>query len=180
MMELAKAATLDEPVEPPVEEDQTDVAPRPTTPPPIAITPMQMLQIAVERDADIAMLEKLIALQERWEANEARKAFVAALSAFKADPPAIVKNKHVTYAPRRTGEGGDYYHATLDQVAGAIGAALSRHGLPHRWEVEQGDGRLIRVTCILEHVLGHCERVTLQAAPDQSGNKNQSRRSARP
>jgi hypothetical protein len=31
---------------------------------------------------------------------------------------------------------------------------------------------MIRVTCVLQHVLGHGERVTLQAAPDQSGNKN--------
>jgi hypothetical protein len=131
---------------------------------------MQMLRIAVERDADIALVEKLMALQERWEANEARKAFVAALSAFKADPPTIFKNKHV--ASRRAGEGTDYHHATLDQVAGAIGVALSAHGLSHRWEAEQGDGRVIRVTCVLQHVLGHCERVTLQAGPDQSGNKN--------
>jgi hypothetical protein len=168
MMELAKATMIDDPVEPPTRpEDQPD-APGPGTPPLAAITPMQMLQIAVERGADISVLEKLMVLQERWEANEARKAFVAALSAFKADPPTIIKNKHV--ASRR--EGTDYYHATLDQVAGAIGAALSTHGLSHRWEVEQDDGRMVRVTCVLQHVLGHCERVTLQAGPDQSGNKN--------
>ena len=31
---------------------------------------------------------------------------------------------------------------------------------------------MIRVTCVLSHILGHSERVTLQASPDQSGGKN--------
>ena len=136
-----------------------------------AVTPMQMLQMAVERGADVAMLEKLMALQERWEASEARKAFVVALSAFKANPPTITKNKHVSF-PNSKGGQTDYDHATLDQVANVIGAALSQHGMSHRWETEQGDGGMIRVTCILQHVLGHSERVTLQSSPDQSGGKN--------
>lgn len=138
--------------------------------PSVAVTPMQMLAMAIERGADVGMLAKLMDLQERWEANEARKAFVAALSAFKASPPTIAKNKHVKF---QTAKGmTEYDHATLDQVASVIGAALSLHGLSHRWETEQGDGGRIRVTCILQHVMGHAERVTLQASPDESGGKN--------
>lgn len=133
--------------------------------PPAAITPMQMLQTAVERGADVAMLEKLLALQERWEATEARKAFVTALSAFKAKPPSVTKNKHVDAGRMQ------YDHATLDQVSGVIGEALSQHGLSHRWEVDQADG-MIRVTCVLTHELGHSERVSLQAGADNSGSKN--------
>lgn len=146
-------------------------ATRPQAPvPSVAVTPMQMLAMAIDRGADVAMLERLMTLQERWEANEARKAFVAALSAFKADPPTVTKNKTVNY-----GEGSRktvYDHATLDQVASVIGAALSKHGLSHRWETEQMDGGMIRVTCILQHQGGHSERVTLQATPDTSGSKN--------
>ena len=47
----------------------------PTALPAQAVTPMQMLQIAVEQGADLDRLEKLMDMQERWEANEARKAF---------------------------------------------------------------------------------------------------------
>lgn len=139
--------------------------------PPAAVTPAQMIMLALERGADVAMLEKLMALQERWEANEARKAFVAALSAFKAEPPTIDKNKFVSF-PNSKGGQTEYHHATLDQVAGIIGAALSKHGLSHRWETEQMDGGMIRVSCILQHVMGHSERVALQSSPDQSGGKN--------
>lgn len=137
-----------------------------------AITPMQMLQIAVEQGADLDKLSKLMDLQERWEANEARKAFVAALNAFKAEPPKLSKNKHVSYVSKKTQETTEYYHATLDQVCNVVGAALAKHNLSYRWETDQLDGGLISVTCILTHTLGHSERVTLKAGRDESGGKN--------
>lgn len=132
-----------------------------------AITPMQMLQIAVEQNADLEKLAKLMDLQERWEANEARKAFVAALNAFKVEPPTIIKNKSASFGGRTA-----YDYATLDQVAAVIGAALSAHGLSHRWEIEHLPENQIRVTCILTHERGHSERVSMQAGPDMSGSKN--------
>lgn len=134
------------------------------------ITPMQMLQIAVEQNADLDKLTKLMDLQERWEANEARKAFVAAKSAFKADPPRLSKNKHVHFDTQKGVT--EYDHATLDRIADTLSPALSQHGLSYSWETEQLDGGMIRVTCVLTHVLGHSERVALQSGPDQSGGKN--------
>lgn len=143
---------------------------QPTPRAPAAVTPMQMLQIAVERGADLAMLEKLMDLQQRWEEGEARKAFVAALSAFKAEPPTIIKNKHVGFATR-DGDRTEYDHATLDQVCNAIAPALSKQGLSHRWTIDQ-DNAQIRVTCVLTHVLGHSEKVALSGIADASGKKN--------
>src|SRR3990167_3169313 len=145
---------------------KTEVVPVPE----VQVTPLTMLQVAVERGASVEQLAQLMALQERHEANEARKAFVVALNQFKADPPAIIKNRTVdfTSAKGRT----HYKHAGLEQVSGVIGAALSKVGIAHRWDTEQLEGGSIRVTCILTHSLGHSERVTLVAKPDDSGNKN--------
>ncbi len=137
----------------------------------IAPTPMQMLQMAVERGSDLTVLEKLMDLQERWERNEARRAYVAALSQFKAQAPTLTKNKHVGYESRRTGDRTEYDYASLDQVCAVIGPALSKHGLSHTWETKQADG-LVIVTCILTHELGHSERVSLSAGADASGSKN--------
>jgi hypothetical protein len=134
------------------------------------VTPMHMLQVAVSQGADLQKLEQLMALQQRWEANEARKAFDAATAAFKANPPAIVKNKLVDFA---TSKGRTTYrHATHDEVTNKITAALAPHGLSHRWDVEQADNGAIRVTCILTHAAGHSERVSMHASRDDSGNKN--------
>ena len=124
---------------------------------------------AMSSDFDVAKLEKLLEVRDRWEATEARKGFVSALNAFKAKPPSIIKNKHVSFGTQKGST--EYDHATLDQVCDVIGGALSQHGLSHRWEVDQGEG-MIRVTCVLTHELGHSERVSLQAGADQSGGKN--------
>jgi len=134
-----------------------------------AITPMHMLQMAVSQNADLDKLEKLMALQERWEANEARKAFTQALSDFKAEAITISKDKQVSF-PTSKGK-TEYKHATLGNVCNIIGEALSRHGLSYRWSTEQIEGK-IKVTCVLMHVLGHSESVSLQAGGDDSGGKN--------
>lgn len=126
---------------------------------------MQIInRAATDPSFDVAKLEQLLAVKERWDATEARKAFVGAMAAFKADPPTLTKNKHVKFGNT------EYDHATLDHASEAIGAALTKHGLSHRWEVEQGER--IKVSCILTHILGHSERVTMEAAPDTSGSKN--------
>lgn len=130
-----------------------------------AATPVELLRIAVSQNADIDKLTKLMDLQERWERNEARKAFVVAMNAFKSDPPTILKNKHV-----KAGQ-AEYDHATLDHVCRAVIQGLSKNGISHRWKMEQSDP-WIKVTCVLTHDLGHSEDTTLQGAPDQTGSKN--------
>lgn len=129
------------------------------------ITPMDMLQIALEKGADLDQMTKLMDLQERWEANEARKAFVTSLNAFKANPPSVTKNKSVGFGKT------SYDHATLDHVSGIVGKALSQHGISHRWDVQQDEG-LIKVTCILTHALGHSVETAMQSHADTSGSKN--------
>ena len=130
------------------------------------IGPMQLLQIAVAQGADIDKLEKLMALQERWEANEARKAYVSAMAAFKANPPDIFKTKQVAF------NDVSYKHALLSDATEQIGRALSAHGLSATWKTEQSEGGMTRVTCIITHSQGHSESVSLQAGLDQSGKKN--------
>ena len=56
---------------------------------------------ATSADFDVSKLEKLLDVKEKWEANEARKAFVAALAAFKVSPPTVKKNKRVRYATQK-------------------------------------------------------------------------------
>lgn len=133
-------------------------------------TPMAMLQVAVEKGASVEQLERLMALQERWEANEAKKEFVAAMTQFKESPVIIEKNATVDFA---SAKGRTHYkHATLANVCDAIGPELSKVGISHRWETEQLENGMIRVTCVLTHARGHSEKVFLQAGRDESGNKN--------
>lgn len=129
-------------------------------------TPSHLLAMAVEQGADLDKLTKLMDLQERWEASEARKAFTVAMTGFKSEPVEILKKKNVSFS------GTSYNHAELSDITDAIGPALSRHSLSYRWDVRQDAANTITVDCILTHIAGHSERVTMTAPPDDSGKKN--------
>lgn len=124
-----------------------------------------MIEAMVSRGGDLSNLDKMLDLQIKWEANEARKAFVAAMAAFKAEPMEILKRKLVEF------NGVSYRHAELSDATDVIVPAMGRHGLSHRWEVKQA-GNDITVTCTITHNLGHSESVNLTAQPDDSGKKN--------
>jgi hypothetical protein len=132
-------------------------------------SPMQMLADAVASGADIEKITKLMDLADRWEAGQARKAYVAAMAQFKANPPQIVKDKHVEFATLKGTT--SYDHATLGKLCAAIVRGLAAVGISHRWEVAQ-QGGLIKVTCILTHAQGHSELVSLHSGAETSGTKN--------
>ena len=121
--------------------------------------------VKVGGNMDVGKLKELLDLQERWEANEAKKAFVVAMAAFKENPPEILKDKTVSYGQT------SYRHATLYNVTSKINSALSLHGLTASWRTAQDNGS-IKVTCKITHVLGHSEETSLSAPPDDSGKKN--------
>ena len=127
--------------------------------------PLAMAMQAMKAGMSIADMRGMLDLQKDWEANEARKAYVQAMSEFKQNPPEILKRKEVAFS------GTQYMHATLGDVTQAIMQALAQHGISHRWDTVQSSGQ-ITVTCILTHKLGHSESTTLEGAPDDSGKKN--------
>lgn len=129
--------------------------------------PMSMLAIAVQRGDDMDRLQKLMDLQERWEANEARKAYNVAFAAFKSEAVVLVKNKQVSAGPL---SGKSY--AELHAVVNAITAALSRHGLSAAWKLTKDERDWIEVTCTLKHDGGHFETVSMGGPPDSGGAKN--------
>lgn len=130
--------------------------------------PKDLIAYAISQGAPIEALEKLMELQERYEKNEARKAYVKAMADFKADPPDIYKNKHVSFG---TAKGTtEYDHATLDHIADIVGRSLSKHGLSASWTTEQ-NGK-IKVTCVITHIMGHSERTSLESDAETSGTKN--------
>jgi len=129
---------------------------------PAAMTPMEMLDAAVSRGASIEVLEKLMALEERWSANKARRAFDEAIAAAKAEMPMIVKNREGHNKAR---------YADFAALAKAADPVLSKHGLSYRFRTQQDD-KTIRVTCVISHREGHSEENSLAGPADTSGAKN--------
>jgi hypothetical protein len=129
--------------------------------------PMRLIEIAVQRGAQIDELSRLLDLQERWEKAESVKAYNAAFSAFRAEAVAVVKNKTIQQGPLN----GTAY-AELFNVIDAVTPALSKHGLSTSWKITQDNKDWIEVTCVLRHSLGHSESVSMGGPPDDKGAKS--------
>jgi hypothetical protein len=133
-------------------------------------SPMEAMQIALNNNVDLGKIEKMIELQAKWDAIEAKKAYTQAMAQFKKNPPVIDKNKNVNYT-KRDGTITDYNHATLGNVTDKINSSLAEYGFSSGWTTKQDNGQIM-VTCTITHKKGHSESTTLSSSPDTSGNKN--------
>lgn len=133
-------------------------------------TANDLLLYVMQNGGSIAEVREFMQLKREYEADEARKAYVADMAQFKLNPPTIVKDKAVGYT-NKDGTFTGYKHASLGNVTNAIVEGLARHGFSHRWDVKQ-EGAIAHVTCTITHRLGHSESVAMQAAKDDSGKKN--------
>lgn len=141
-------------------EPMTDMVPAENHP--TVLTPMDMIANAVASGAGIDMLERLMALQERYEAAQAKKAFIEAKAAFKSENVIVTKDKDNKQYNSK--------YASIGNLVNTVNATLAKHGLDAAWEIDQGEK--ITVTCVLSHRDGHSVRVSMSANPDTSGQKN--------
>lgn len=107
--------------------------------------PMELIQMAVEK-GQMDSIERLMDLQERWEANAARKAYFAAMAQFKQECPGIEKR----------GKADRYEYPKLEDIQTVVTPILSKHGLSVSFDAEQGEGTL-RSIIHISHVSGHVE-----------------------
>lgn len=129
---------------------------------------MQIInRAAADPNFDVAKLEQLLAVKERWDANEAKKAFNEAFTAFKGEAITVLKNRDVTDGPLK----GKSY-AELFSVVNAVTPMLSKHGLSHSWRLSKDEPAWIEVTCTVKHVLGHAESVSMGGPADTGGAKS--------
>lgn len=139
-----------------------------------AMSPMQQYQQAKSMGMTLEEMKGMLEVQKDWEANEARKAFHAALSEWKKHPPRILKDLiNLKY--------GSAY-SSIGNTVNTCNESMGPFGLNARWDYpESNDINILIVTCILSHSLGHEERVTLVGGPDKEGSKNpaQERKSGR-
>lgn len=130
---------------------------------------LSLIEMSIEKGAELVQLEKLMDLQERYEANEAKKRFNHSMSTFQSLLPVIEKKGLVNYTSNKGTT--NYSYARLEDIALAIRPALKTSGLSYRFTQEQ-NGTEIKVTCIVTSVDGHSESSSLTGYPDTSGGKD--------
>jgi hypothetical protein len=135
-----------------------------STTPVIPTNPAEMLYLAMSQGRGMEELQKFMDLKDRWEASEARKAFVAALSRFKGNDIVVTKDrKNNQYDSRYT---------SLGNLVDTVTPFLSKEELSVDWKIDQTKPGIIRVGCTITHSHGHSETTWFECPPDKSGNKN--------
>jgi len=130
----------------------------------IQLSPIEMAQSFLSSGGDLANLEKMLALQEKFDAIQAKKAFVKAMAKFKTEPIRIVKDKE-----------NKQYGSKYSSIGATVNACLPRMGecgLSHKWEFTQKDPKIMTGTCVVTHEEGHSDSVSMDSPIDVSGNKN--------
>lgn len=132
------------------------------------VHPLTMLQQAIANGMDTETLKQLMELSERHDANEARKAYTAALVDLKRDLPTVIAHdKEVKFT------GVHYTHTSLAAAMDAVTEPLTKHGFSIAWEPSSDDSSgKVKVTCRLTHAQGHSESCTLTAPIDNKGSKS--------
>ena len=116
---------------------------------------------AMNPDVDIDKMERLLQMQERIVARNAKSAYSAALSEMQPKLPAIAQN----------GKGhGSIKYAKWEDIQTEITPHLAAHGFALSFRVAAGER--VTVTAVLSHREGHSEDTSLPLPTDTTGSKN--------
>lgn len=132
--------------------------------PPMQADPVLSLieRVATDPNASIEKLERMMAMRDKLQADQARAAFAQAFAAASSEFPMIPLNGR--------GDKNKPYALLKDIISGTK-PVLTKHGLALSFGVESTSDR-VTVTAKLMHVSGHIETTSIELPKDQSGSKN--------
>lgn len=133
--------------------------------------PQSLLEViaraARDPNVDIDKMERLLQMQERVHARNAREAYAEALAELQPLLPVISERGKIL---NNNNEVQSTY-AYWEDVNEHIRTLLSEHGFSLSFRTGR-DGDLVTVTGVLAHRMGHSEETTLALPADISGKKN--------
>ena len=123
-------------------------------------------RVAANPDVSLDKLERLIAVQERILAHNAKAEFDAAYAQMQGEIPTITERGEISV----NGQVRSRY-ATFEDIIEAVRPVLMKHGFALRHRTEYLD-KQIKIVGILSHRSGHSEQDEFLAEADNSGSKN--------
>lgn len=145
----------------PTENNGTELAHRQE--PPQEITPLALLHSAIEKGADVAVLERMSALAERWHDNLARERFATAMAAAQAEMPVVVQDRKNSHTNSQ--------YASFEKIQKLIKPVYLRHGFTVSFsEGEPPRDGWVRLVAQVRHS-GHVETYHRDGPMDNVGAK---------
>lgn len=124
--------------------------------------PAELLRMAIDKDADITKIEKLIELQERWENKEAKKAFAKSMVATQSKITIVKKTRENKHTHSMFADLGDVVSQN-SPIYTAEGFSISFY------EGETTKENHIRICADVMHEQGHKESYFYDAPMEGKG-----------
>lgn len=137
------------------------------TPPPATAIISVIERAATNPNVDIDKMERLLEMQERIMARDAKAAYASALAMMAPNLPVIGERGGIK---DRNGKVQSTY-ALWEDINDAIKPVLAAHGFALSFRTGREEGQ-ITVTGVLSHRDGHSEETTITLPHDSSGSKN--------
>lgn len=127
--------------------------------------PLILLQSMIDRGADPSALRQMMDLAERFEANQAKKAYAEAMNQCQAKMPTVIRDKMNNQTQKM--------YAPVETVKTYAKPVYTEAGFALEFTAEAGTGPgLTTVHLDVTHVQGHTKRTTLPNVPlDDKGPK---------
>lgn len=110
--------------------------------------PSSIIKYAIDKGANVDVIERLMAVREKLQAEASKRAFDEAMASFQAECPVIVKNK--------AGAKNAYRYAPLDEIVSQVREIIRRHGFSFG-VTSVVDAGWLMAQCKITHSAGHSE-----------------------
>lgn len=124
-------------------------------------------RLAADPKVPVEKLERLIAMQERIIAVQAKAEFFAAFAQMQGEIPVITKRGEILVDGKVRST-----FAKHEDIQRIVRPILTKHGFALRHRNEFVDGGKLKIIGILSHRAGHTEQDEFIGAADTSGSKN--------
>jgi len=114
--------------------------------------PQDIVRYALDRNADVGVIERMMAVRRELNAERAKAAFDAAMRDFQAECPVIGKERAVPDASGKVA----YRYSPLEDTLAKVKVLLQKHGFSYAFDTdtESKDGWVI-AKCTVTHCVGH-------------------------
>lgn len=112
----------------------------------------KLIAQALDKQVPVESLERLLAMREKYMAEQALKAFNQAMTEFQHECPIIKKTKGVSTDAGILA----YRYAPIDSIVSQVRSLIYKYGFSYHISTDVVNGNVI-VHCTVKHVLGHSE-----------------------
>ncbi len=133
-----------------------------------------IVTLAKDPTVDTSKLQALLEMQERMEARQAEREFIAAFNRLSTDLPRVKKNGTITLIAKDGANKGSIPFARWEDVDKAIRPLMVREGFTLSFDSapRPGEGGGLIVTGTLMHAAGHTRTASMPLALDTGPGRN--------